>query len=300
MPSTPPLCPGRLFCFGLGFSALTLARRLVALGWDVAGTCRTPDKAAALREEGVPAWVFGLGESLAPDGERVLAEASYVLLSVPPDDAGDPVLRACASSLVSLAPRLAWAGYLSSTGVYGDAGGAWVHEDSPLNPVGPRQVRRAGAERGWLDLHQRSGLPVHVFRLAGIYGPGRSALDTVRSGTARRVFKPGHVFSRIHVEDIAGMLEASMARPVPGRVYNGADSLPAPAEDVVSYACTLLGAEPPPLVPFSEAILSPMAASFWADNKRVCNRRMLEELGVVLRYPDYRAGLRALWEDEQE
>jgi nucleoside-diphosphate-sugar epimerase len=282
----------RLFCFGLGYTGQFLARALTAEGWPVAGTTR---------DAGAPASEFTLrpftrGHPL-PAPRATLAGASHVLVSVPPDEAGDPVLDEHGADLAAL-PSLRWLGYLSTTGVYGDRGGAWVDETSPLAPAGERGRRRAGAEAGWLALHRRSGAPVHVFRLAGIYGPGRSALDQVRAGRARRIDKPGQVFSRIHVADLVAVLRASMARPHPGAIYNVCDDDPAPPEAVIAYACDLLGVPPPPLVPFEEAALSPMARSFYDDNKRVANRRLKEELGVRLRYPSYRDGLQALLRNE--
>ncbi len=187
---------------------------------------------------------------------------------------------------------LAWAGYLGTTGVYGDRGGDWVDEASPVAPSMPRTRRRAVAEGRWLA----SGLPVHLFRLAGIYGPGpgRNALDAVRAGSARRIVKPGQMFGRVHVDDIVAVLRASIARPNPGAIYNVADDEPAPPQDVVTHACALLGVAPPPEIPIEEAELSPMAESFYADNRRIDNTRIKEELGVVLRYPSYREGLSAL------
>ena len=193
---------------------------------------------------------------------------------------------------------LAWLGYLSTTGVYGDRGGGWVDETSRLQPTGDRGRRRVAAEQGWLDLWNRRGVPVHIFRLAAIYGPGRSAFDALRAGTARRICKPGQVFSRIHVEDLANVLIASMERPRPGAVYNVCDDDPAPPAAVVGYAAELLGIEPPPLVPIEAAGLSPMARSFYDDNKRVANGLIKTELGVTLRYPDYRAGLAAILAEE--
>lgn len=282
----------RLFCFGLGYSARALIGRLQAAGWDVAGTTRSAEKAAALADQGIAAFVFDRDRPLA-DPMKALAGATHLLSSVPPDDRGDPVvdhhesdLRACAG--------LQWVGYLSTTGVYGDRGGGWVDEDSALEPTGERGRRRVAAERDWLRLHEDAGLPVHLFRLAGIYGPGRNALETVRTGRAQRIDKPGQVFSRIHLADIATVLEASIARSNPGRAYNVCDDNPAPPEEVIAFACTLLGVAPPPLVPFAEAELSPMGRSFYRDNKRVANRRIKEELGVALEFPDYKAGLHAL------
>ncbi len=277
-----------LFCFGLGFSARALALHLGARGWRISGTTRSEETAAALRADGIAAWVFDRGRALDP---AAFADASHLLSSVPPDEAGDPVLDALAPALAGLRP--AWVGYLSTTGVYGDRAGGWVDETSTLQPVGARGRRRVAAEAGWRAL----GLPLHIFRLAGIYGPGRSALDTVRTGRAQRIDKPGQVFSRIHVADIAAVLEASIARPRPGAVYNVCDDDPAPPQDVIAYACALLGRPAPPLVQFDQATLSPMAQSFYGESKRVSNRLIKAELGVRLLYPDYRAGLDALMSD---
>jgi nucleoside-diphosphate-sugar epimerase len=280
---------GRLFCFGLGYSALALARRLAASGWRAAGTCRTEERAAPLREAGFAAELFDRDRPL---GTAVLAGTTHLLVSVPPDAVGDPVLDRHGPEIAAL-PGLAWVGYLSTSGVYGDRGGGWVDETSALRPSGERGKRRVAAEAGWLDLWRRRGVPVQVFRLAAIYGPGRSAIDQLRAGTARRIDKPGQVFSRIHVDDLAGVLAASMARPRPGAVYNVCDDEPAPSEAVTAYAAGLLGMAPPPLVPFAEADLSPIARSFFDDNKRVSNRLIKTELGVTLAFPDYRAGLAA-------
>ena len=287
-----PQPPARLFCFGLGFSAVTLARRLLARGWQVAGTTRSAEKAAALEAEGIAVLPFDRERPL-DDPAGALAGATHLLSSAPPDADGDPVLE-CHGDDIAGHDGWRWIGYLSTTGVYGDRDGGWVDEDSALEPTGERGRRRLEAERAWLALGRRSGAPVQLFRLAGIYGPGRSALDTVRAGRAQRIDKPGQVFSRIHVEDIASVLEASIARPAAGQAYNVCDDEAAPPAEVIAHACALLGVEPPPLVPFEAAELSPMGRSFYRDNKRVSNRRIKEELGVGLAYPDYRAGLAAL------
>ncbi len=282
----------RLFIFGLGYSARVFARRLSARGWRVAGTSRNPEAAAALRAEGFEVSLFDRDRPLSAPAVA-LAGTTHLLASIPPDAAGDPVLDRHGPDIAACAD-LAWAGYLSTTGVYGDRAGGWVDEDSVLQPTSPRATHRVAAERAWLKLQQSHGLPVHIFRLAGIYGPGRSALDQARAGTAKRIHKPGQAFSRIHVDDIATVLEASIARPHPGRAYNLCDDLAAPPAEVVARACALLGLEPPPLIPFEAADLSPMARSFYRDNKRVSNRRIKEELGVTLAYPDYNAGLEAI------
>lgn len=280
-----------LFCFGYGYCAQALAKRLLREGWTVSGTGRLPFNLAQMRLEGVTAREFG-GRTPLP--REALDGVTHLLISIPPDENGDPVLRSEAKELARRAGQFAWAGYLSTTGVYGDRGGEWVDEDSPLEPSTVRGHRRLAAERGWLALHGRHGLPVHLFRLAGIYGPGRNQLESIKDGTAKRIVKPGQVFSRIHVEDIAGVLEASIAAPSPGRAYNVCDDAPCPPQDVVAYAAKLLGREPPPEIPFEEADLSPMARSFYAESKRVSNRRIRQELGYRLIYPTYREGLGSL------
>jgi nucleoside-diphosphate-sugar epimerase len=283
---------GRLFVFGLGYSGLEIARLARAGGWTVAGTCTSAEKAERLRADGIETHLFN-GTSALP--ASALDEASHILCTIAPGTAGDPALRTTGDRM----GRARWLGYLSTTGVYGDHGGAWVDESVPLQPTGRRQKQRAAAEEAWLTLWRERGVPVHLFRLAGIYGPGRSAIESVRAGTARRIDKPGQVFSRIHVEDIARVLRASITRPNPGAAYNLCDDNPAPGHEVTAYACELLGVEPPPLVPFEQADLSPMAASFYADNKKVRNDRIKSELGVTLKYPDYRPALRDLLERER-
>lgn len=247
------------------------------------------EKQAALAAAGIEALIFDRDHPVA-DLDRHLTEATHLLSSVPPDAAGDPVIDLHREAIERAAGDLAWIGYLSTTGVYGDRGGAWVDEQSPRAPSGERGRRRQVAEEAWESLRQ----PAHLFRLAGIYGPGSSALDTVRAGRARRVVKAGQVFSRIHVDDIVAVLMASMAHPDPGAAYNVCDDDPAPPADVITYACELLGVTPPPLVPYETAELSPMARSFYDDNKRCRNDRIKNELGVTLRYPDYRQGLDAI------
>jgi nucleoside-diphosphate-sugar epimerase len=281
----------RLFCFGLGYSAEVLARRCLAAGWHVAGTAREANHLARLTDLGIETFRFDRQHGL-PGG--ALAGTTHILASVPPDADGDPVLDLARPAILAAKSSLSWIGYLSTTGVYGDYAGAWVDERSALRPSSSRSWRRVNAEAAWLDLHRREALPSHVFRLAGIYGPGRCVLDEVRAGQARRIVKQGQVFSRIHVEDIAAVLQASMTRPAPGGIYNVCDDEAAPPEDVVAFACDLLGAVVPPETPFEQAILSPMAQSFWVDNRRVHNDRIKHDLGVTLQFPTYREGLRAL------
>ncbi len=283
-----------LFCFGFGYTARVLARRLAAEGWIVGGTCRTVERATALRAAGFPVEVFDRDHPLPG---KALDGVTQLLVSVPPDAAGDPVLAMHGEDIPKI-ESLCWLGYLSTTGVYGDRGGGWVDETTELSPSGERGRRRVAAEAGWLDLWRRRGAPAHIFRLAAIYGPGRSPFDALRAGTAKRIDKPGQVFSRIHVEDLAHVLAASISRPRPGAVYNVCDDDPAAPEAVVAYAASLLGMPAPPLVPFEAAGLSPMARSFYDDNKRVSNRLIKSELGVTLRYADFRAGLAAILGEE--
>lgn len=284
---------GNLFCFGLGYSACALARRLAARGWQVSGTVRSAEKAATLARDGFGALVFD-GATMSAAVAEAVAQASAVLVSVPPDEAGDPVLAVCAPALRRHVPG--WLGYLSTTGIYGDHQGGWVDEDTPPAPSGPRAARRLAAEIAWQCFAAETGARLHIFRLPGIYGPGRNALDQVRAGTARRFAKPGQIFSRIHVEDLAAVLAASLAHPTPGAIYNVCDDEPALQADVVAYAAELLGRPVPPLEPFetARASLSDMALSFYRDSKRVRNARMKEALGVRLTYPTYREGLAAL------
>jgi nucleoside-diphosphate-sugar epimerase len=275
----------RLFCFGLGFSARALVPVAQAQGFTVAGTCRSAEKHAVLRAEGIDAFLYGPDTPLDP---AALDGTTHLLTSVPPDAVGDPVIRDLKSRLAAL--DLDWAGYLSTTGVYGDRGGEWVDETSPLTPSTERGQRRLRAEQEWTAL----GLPLHIFRLAGIYGPDRNQLASLRSGKAKRIVKLGQIFSRIHVDDIAATLAASIAKPAPGTAYNVCDDEPAPPQDVVTYAAELLGVPSPPEIPFEDANLSPMAKSFYTERKRVSNTRIHEHLGITLRHPTYREGLRAL------
>lgn len=275
---------GKLFIFGLGFSGQAIARAALDMGWAVSGSTRSGDGG---RNAEIRRHVFDRDHPLDADA---LDGVTHVLSAVPPDAHGDPVLDLNLTRLRELAPR--WVGYLSTTGVYGDHGGAWVNEKTAATPNLDRSRRRLAAEQAWTA----SDLPVHIFRLAGIYGPGRSALDSVRDGSARRIAKPGQVFSRIHVDDIAQTILASIARPNAGAIYNVCDDDPAPPEDVIAHAAQLLGRPIPPVLDWDQAVhsLSPMALSFYADNKRVDNGRIKRELGIVLRYPSYRQGLAAM------
>jgi nucleoside-diphosphate-sugar epimerase len=279
-----------LLSFGHGYSARALARRLLPQGWRIIGTTRAREKFGELRAEGVEPLCFP-GDDMGP----ALDAATHLLISAGPTESGDPVLSELRDEIALRTGQFDWVGYLSTTGVYGDYEGEWVDEETPREPSTRRGQWRKAAEDDWLSI---PGLPLHIFRLAGIYGPGRGPFNKVRKGTARRIIKDGQVFSRIHVDDIAQVLEASIARPNPGRAYNVCDDEPAPPQDVIAHAAELLGMPMPPAVPFEEAEMSAMARSFYAESKRVSNARIKAELGVALLYPDYRAGLRALLDHE--
>lgn len=280
-----------LLSFGHGYSAQALTRLLLPQGWNVIGTTRNDDKAAALADTGITPMVFP-----GDDMTGALDRATHLLISAGPDADGDPVLRTLADQIAARATRFEWVGYLSTTGVYGDHHGDWVDEDTARTPGTRRGQWRKDAEDAWLAI---PGLPLHIFRLAGIYGPGRGPFAKVRSGTARRIIKAGQVFSRIHVDDIAQVVAASIAKPAPGTAYNVCDDDPAPPEDVIEHAAHLLGLPVPPPEDFETANMTPMARSFYAESKRVRNDRIKDELGVRLIHPTYRSGLAALLAQDQ-
>lgn len=296
-----------MLCLGYGYTAKRLAPRLIKEGWRIAGTTRSPEKAGSIAAEGIEP-VLWRGATL--DGntqENALTQATFdganaVLVSTGPSENGCPALAAAEAALAeraSLSDRpLQWIGYLSSNGVYGNHDGAWVDENTPPAPTGARGKRRLAAENVWRAFADTHNLPLVIFRLPGIYGPGRSAFDRLRSGDATRMVKPGQVFSRAHVDDIATAVKASLEAPSAGALYNVADDEPAPPQDVTAYAAQLLGIEPPPETPLDETQISPMAKSFWADNKRVSNALMKSALGVQLAYPSFREGLKAIQDEE--
>ena len=284
-----------LLIFGFGYTGKALARRMLDRGWTVAATARKPDDLKAIEAFGAQPIALSDPETLAQAAGR----AQAILVTAPPGEAGCPGLAALAPAIAAAGAFPDWIGYLSTTGVYGDRGGRWVFETSALNAQSVEGARRVAAERDWLQMGRGMGLTVTVFRLPGIYGPGRSPFERLRDGTARRLVKPGHVFSRIHVEDLAAGLEASIARPRAGGIYNLCDDEPAPAADVTACAAQLLGLEPPPEEAYDPALLSPAAQRFWAECKRVSNALAKAELGWRPAYPSYREGLRAILEVEQ-
>jgi nucleoside-diphosphate-sugar epimerase len=285
----------RLFAFGYGFAAQALARRLRRQGWRVAATARSAEDVQRLRGAGVEPVLLDDADGLT----AALAEARAVLLSAPPTAEGCPAIPRLAPALARAGAFPDWIGYLSTTGVYGDRRGGWVFETSRLAAHSVEGARRVMAERDWLDVGRGMGLTVAIVRLPGIYGPGRSAFDRLRDGRARRIAIPGHVFSRIHVDDLAAGLEASIAAPRPGGIYNLCDDDPCAASEVTAYAAGLLGLPVPPEIPLAEARLPPAAMRFYAESKRVSNARAKAELGWRPAYPTYREGLAAVLEAER-
>ena len=276
---------GTVLSIGHGYSAQALAERLLPQGWQIIGTTRSLEKAHALTAQGVTPLIW-------PGTQLPLDRATHLLTSVAPRDS-DPVLDEIGAQLAT-AGHLQWVGYLSTVGVYGDHGGDWVDEDTPPNPRSKRAVARVKAEAAWQAVCARAGIRLHIFRLAGIYGPGRGPFEKLRAGRAQRIVKPGQVFSRIHYDDIGQALERGIKSNIGTRIFNLCDDTPAPPQDVLEHAAHLLGMDPPPEVKFEEAELSPMARSFYEDNKRVHNDRIKNELGLRLRHPDYKTGLAAI------
>lgn len=279
-----------LLIFGYGFSGRALARELSAEGWSVAATYRRAEAAQTMVADQVEPVDLGDVRAL----EAQIQRARALLITAPPRPDGCPALRALAPLIARTGAFPDWTGYLSTTGVYGDRAGRWVVETSALRAQSAEGARRVVAERDWLDMGRGMGLATHIFRLPGIYGPGRSALDRVREGRAQRILAPGQVFSRIHVEDLAAALRASIARPRGGGIYNICDDLPAPNSDVIAYAAALLGLEPPPAVSLEAARLGPAAMRFYAESKRVSNALAKSELGWRPAYPTYREGLASI------
>lgn len=286
----------KLFCFGYGYVADHLAKTLKASDpeWSITGTTTERDKLLALRETDMTAYLFS---DKTPFNDPIFAMggATHILISTPPNDDGDIVFKTHARDILQN-PNVEWIGYLSSTAVYGNRDGGWVDETSEVRPTSKRGSKRAKAEVQWLKMRRIAGIPINIFRLSGIYGPGRSAIDTVRAGYSKRIDKPGHAFNRIHIDDIIQVLIASMDQPEPGDIYNLADDNPAPSHELIEHACKLLGQEVPPLIDYREDDMTPMAQSFYKDNKRVSNQKIKDKLGVTLNHPDYQSGLDAIFQ----
>lgn len=288
-----------LFCFGYGYSCDYLGFTLENIGgWRVSGTTRDREKRQIMRQHGIRTFLFDSDHPLE-DPQYFLKDVTHILISTPPDDQGDPTFNLHGEDIAHL-PNLKWIGYLSSISVYGDRQGAWVDETSETQPTSKRGSRRQKAERQWLSLYENYNQPVHIFRLAGIYGPGRSALDTVRAGVARRIKKEGHAFNRIHIDDIIATLIASMTHPAPGAIYNLCDDEPGPSHEVIAHACALLDRKAPPLINFEDVDLAPMTRSFYEDNKRIKNDKIKNDLHITLSCPNYRAGLERCLDTEKK
>jgi nucleoside-diphosphate-sugar epimerase len=282
----------RAMIFGCGYSGTAIARTFAEPGNRIFGTTRSIDKLQSLRRDGIEALLFD-GTKIGDDLRTAMTDATHLIQSIPPGKAGDPLVRQVGTDIRAAMPKLEWIGYLSTVGVYGDHRGAWVDEDTPLNPVSDRSIERVAAEEAWLSIGRATRIPVAILRLAGIYGPGRNALCNIDKGTARRIIKKDQVFNRIRVEDIADAARFLCDRALAG-VYNVTDDEPGPPQDVIAEAAGLMGVEPPLEIPFETAELSPMARSFYGENKRVSNRR-LRAAGFQFSFPNYRMSLRELW-----
>ncbi len=280
-----------MLVLGAGFSGLAIARLAQSSGMAVSGTTRTQDGAARLAAAGIPPVIFD-GATTNPGLDAALAAATHLVMSIAPGETGDPALGVLSSQLAA-APNLRWIGYLSTIGVYGDHGGQWVDEKTPVTPHSRRSIERAKAEADWQDFAETRKLPLAILRLSGIYGPGRNTLANLAAGKARTVIKPGQVFNRVHVDDVAGAL-LMLARSETGGVYNVTDDEPAPPQDVVAFAASLMGIAPPPPVAIEDAGLSPMGLSFYGENKRVANAA-IKAAGYRFAHPDYRGALADLW-----
>ncbi len=287
--------PGHLLALGCGYSAKRLARTLLETGWKVSGTSRSDEGCAALETLGIRPWLF---DGTQPLPDAALEGVTHLLVTIPPGPDGDQSLPLNRAALAA-SPTLEWVGVLSTTGVYGDTGGAWIDETYPPAPLTEDNRLRLAMEQGWLDFGAGKGIAVQVFRLPGIYGPGRSSFARLRSGAARGIIKPGQVFNRVHVDDIVAACIAGMERPQAGPVFHIADGVPAPAHEVLLYAAELLGMPAPPCVPIEEAGLPPFALHFYAECKRLDITRAREELGFEPKYADYRDGLAAVLAEEQ-
>lgn len=289
----------KLFCYGYGYVAQHLVTELQSRNeeWEFVVTTTDREKLAEIRASGIKAYLFS---DQMPFNDPLFAMngATHLLISVPPNDDGDIVFKAHAREILQI-PTIEWIGYLSSTGVYGNRDGEWVDETAEVRPTSERGSKRAKAETQWLKLRRIAGIPINIFRLAGIYGIGRSAIDSARAGQSKRIYKEGHAFNRIHVEDIVQVLLATMDKNLTGDIYNLADDNPAPSHCLIEYACELLGQEPPPLLEYDDDLdMSPIARSFYKDNKRVCNKKIKNQLGIELKYPDYKSGLNAIFHKE--
>lgn len=284
-----------LLLFGAGYSARAAANELGGRFGEIVGTTRSAEKAEALQSLGITAVIFD-GQKSSRELEDVIGRATHILASIAPDETGDPVLNACRKTIAN-SPLLRWIGYLSTVGVYGNHDGAWVDENTPVKPVSKRSLQRVAAENAWQSFAEERAVPLAIFRLSGIYGPGRNPFINIEKGRSRRLIKPGQVFNRIHRDDIGSAVALAVEQSADG-VFNITDDEPAPPQDVVTFAHELYGSAPPPPIDFEEADLSPMARSFYGENKRVSNARSKRILGMNYKYPNYRTALARMWEED--
>ena len=282
------------FIFGAGFSGLETGRIVAANGMKAAGTTRTPERFAALAEAGLEPFVFD-GRWLDKSVLQRLGEVTHLLMSIGPNENGDPLVPAYAKQLRHHTGNLEWIGYLSTVGVYGDHDGAWVDETTQCKPVSQRSFDRLDAEKSWAAFADASRVSLATLRLSGIYGPGRNTFGNLADGSAKRIIKPGQVFNRIHVKDIA-RAALHLGAGHTGGLFNITDSEPAPPQDVVTFAAGLMGVAPPPEIAYDDASMSPMARSFYGEVKRVSNAKV-RTTGFVFDYPDYRTALTAMWQN---
>ena len=276
-----------LLIFGHGYTASALVDHLGTEDWEIFGTTRNVDTADLLKENNITPLMWSDDTSI----KSIIKRSNCILHSIAPTEVEDPVYEKFAEDIIARSINLSWFGYLSTTSVYGNHDGQWVDEKTPVNPSSNRGLLRVNAENTWARIND---LPLHIFRLAGIYGAGRSPLDKIRSGKAQLISKPGQFFSRIHVEDIAQVLKASIEMPNRGSIYNVCDDMPAAPDEVLAYAAKLLNYPEPPRIDFEAAELSPMAKSFYSDNKRVNNHLIKNEFSLALKFPNFKAGLDAL------
>ena len=288
----------KLFCFGFGYVAQHLAKKLKAddPSWEICGTTTDLEKLSKMRESGIKAYLYS-DDKPFNDPLFILKDVTHILISTPPNKQGDIVFQSHARDILQI-DTIQWVGYCSSVSVYGNRDGEWVDESAEIRPTSERGSKRARGESAWLKMRRIAGVPINVFRLSGIYGPKRSALDTVRAGNPRRIDKGGHAFNRIHVDDIVQVMIASMSQPHPGDIYNLADNDPAPSHELITYACQLLGKAPPPMVKYEDIDMAPIARSFYKDNKRVSNQKIKDKLKIILKHGDYRSGLDTIFEEE--
>lgn len=290
-----------IFLFGAGYSCLAFADRIAGAGHKISGTSRDVDKLAALENASITPFLF---DGISPNQQidEKLNEVTHLVISIAPprqssEQMVDPVLDNFTDTILDRMPKLVWIGYLSTVGVYGDHGGEWVNETAMTTPLSERSIQRDRAEKLWIELAENKEVALSILRLSGIYGPGRNPFVTIEAGRARRLVKKHQVFNRVHVADIAQALDLAANRQMDG-IFNITDNQPAPPQDVVSFACQLMGREEPEALDFETADITSMARSFYGENKRVANQKSVHMLGIKYQYPDYITGLSKMWQEK--